>query len=326
MEGITVKSFGAYAPSLIVTNDDLSKLVETSDEWIVERTGIKERRISTKEDTSQLAINASKKALLRAELDGNSLDLIIVATVTPDNFCPSVACMVQKEIGAENAMAFDINAACSGFMFATNIAYSMMKSNENIKNALIVGAETLSKVIDWKDRGTCCLFGDGSGAMILSKEDIEKEKKFYFVSKSVGEKYEALKVGAMPLNNPFLINSDVKKQKLEMDGKEVFKFATFSIVNVIKKILEENDLDIEDIDYIVPHQANYRIIQYAAKKLKQDISKFYINLDKYGNTSAASIPIALNDMYEKNMLERGMKIIVVGFGGGLTYAGALIEI
>lgn len=326
MEGITVKSFGAYAPSLIVTNDDLSKLVETSDEWIVERTGIRERRISTKEDTSVLAANAAKEALSRAELDGNSLDLIIVATVTPDNFCPSVACMIQKEIGAENAMAFDINAACSGFMFAANIAYSMMQSNANINNALIVGAETLSKIIDWKDRGTCCLFGDGAGAMILSRESIEKEKSFYFVSKSVGEKYESLKVGAMPLNNPFLIALDDKEQKLEMDGKEVFKFATFSIVNVIKKILEDNDLDIEDIDYIVPHQANYRIIQYAAKKLKQDISKFFINLDKYGNTSAASIPLALNDMYEKGMLERGMKIIVVGFGGGLTYAGALIEI
>ena len=325
MEGKTVKSLGADEPSLIVSNDDLSKLVETSDQWIVERTGIKERRISTKEDTSELAINASKKALFRAGIDAHALDLIIVATVTPDNFCPSVACMVQKEIGAKNAMAFDINAACSGFIFACNIAYSMMKSNNNIKNALIIGAETLSKLIDWKDRGTCCLFGDGSGAMILSKEKTEKEKKFYFISKSVGEKYEALKAGALPLNNPFLVNS-VNKQKLEMDGKEVFRFATSSMVNVVKKILEENNLDIEDIDYIVPHQANYRIIQYAAKKLNQDMSKFYTNLDKYGNTSAASIPIALNDMYEKDMLERGMKIIAVGFGGGLTYAGALIEI
>ena len=327
MEVVSIKSFGAYAPSRIVSNDDLSKIVETNDEWIVERTGIKERRISEGEDTSSIAVKAAIKALERANLTGEDIDLIIVATVTPDKFTPSVACLVQKEIQAENAMAFDVSAACSGFIFGLQAACSMMKVTENFKNALVIGVETLSKIMNWEDRSTCVLFGDGGGAVVLSKgEGNGGIREFY--SKSLGKKGDCLVVEAMPVINPFIKdkNNDTNYQKIYMNGGEVFKFATKVIVESIKKILEKSSLTIDDIDYIVPHQANLRIIDYAVRKLKVDSSKFYTNLERYGNTSSASIPLALNEMYEKNLLKKGHKIILVGFGGGLTYGAVLIEL
>lgn len=327
MEEVSIKAFGAYAPSRIVSNDDLSKIVETNDEWIVERTGIKERRISEGEDTSSIAVKAANQALERANLTGEDIDLIIVATVTPDKFTPSVACLVQKEIQSENAMAFDVSAACSGFIFGLQAAYSMMKVTENFKNALVIGVETLSKITNWEDRSTCVLFGDGGGAVVLSKgEGNGGIKEFY--SKSVGKKGDCLVVNAMPVINPFIKdkNNDTNYQKIYMNGGEVFKFATKVIVESIKKILEKSSLTIDDIDYIVPHQANLRIIDYAVRKLKVDSSKFYTNLERYGNTSSASIPLALNEMYEKNLLKKGHKIILVGFGGGLTYGAVLIEL
>lgn len=327
MEEVSIKAFGAYAPSRIVSNDDLSKIVETNDEWIVERTGIKERRISEGEDTSSIAVKAAIKALERANLTGEDIDLIIVATITPDKFTPSVACLVQKEIQAENAMAFDVSAACSGFIFGLQAACSMMKVTENFKNALVIGVETLSKIMNWEDRSTCVLFGDGGGAVVLSKgEGNGGIREFY--SKSLGKKGDCLVVEAMPVINPFIKdkNNDTNYQKIYMNGGEVFKFATKVIVESIKKILEKSSLTIDDIDYIVPHQANLRIIDYAVRKLKVDSSKFYTNLERYGNTSSASIPLALNEMYEKNLLKKGHKIILVGFGGGLTYGAVLIEL
>lgn len=327
MEEVSIKAFGAYAPRRIVSNDDLSKIVETNDEWIVERTGIKERRISEGEDTSSIAVKAANQALERANLTGEDIDLIIVATVTPDKFTPSVACLVQKEIQAENAMAFDVSAACSGFIFGLQAACSMMKVTENFKNALVIGVETLSKIMNWEDRSTCVLFGDGGGAVVLSKgEGNGGIREFY--SKSLGKKGDCLVVEAMPVINPFIKdkNNDTNYQKIYMNGGEVFKFATKVIVESIKKILEKSSLTIDDIDYIVPHQANLRIIDYAVRKLKVDGSKFYTNLERYGNTSSASIPLALNEMYEKNLLKKGHKIILVGFGGGLTYGAVLIEL
>lgn len=327
MEEVSIKAFGAYAPSRIVSNDDLSKIVETNDEWIVERTGIKERRISEGEDTSSIAVKAANQALERANLTGEDIDLIIVATITPDKFTPSVACLVQKEIQAENAMAFDVSAACSGFIFGLQAACSMMKVTENFKNALVIGVETLSKIMNWEDRSTCVLFGDGGGAVVLSKgEGNGGIREFY--SKSLGKKGDCLVVEAMPVINPFIKdkNNDTNYQKIYMNGGEVFKFATKVIVESIKKILEKSSLTIDDIDYIVPHQANLRIIDYAVRKLKVDSSKFYTNLERYGNTSSASIPLALNEMYEKNLLKKGHKIILVGFGGGLTYGAVLIEL
>lgn len=326
MQNISIIGYGSYLPPRVVTNEDLSKIVDTNDEWIVTRTGIKERRISEGEDTSCIASKASKLAIKRAGIKPEEIDLIILATVTPDTFTPSVACLVQKEIEAKNAVAFDINAACSGFVFGLQVAFSMMESNRNFKKALVIGAETLSKIVDWKDRSTCVLFGDGSGAVVLSNEESEFKKSQSFFLKSEGDKGDALVAGALDISNPYSKEVQIKNKKISMNGREVFRFATFAIVEGINKVLKDCNLNIEDIDYIVPHQANNRIIEYSAKKLECPIEKFYVNVDRVGNTSSASIPIALNEMYEKNMIKSGNRIILVGFGGGLTCGAALLEL
>lgn len=326
MQDVSIKGFGAYAPTNTVSNYDLSNLVETSNEWIVDRTGIKERRISQGEDTSEIATKSAEMAIERAGISGEDIDLIIVATITPDMFTPSVACMVQKGIGAKNAMAFDVNAACSGFIYGMQIAYSMMECNSSFKNVLVIGAEILSKIVDWTDRSTCVLFGDGSGAVVLSRTEVEKKKNASFYSKSDGSKGDALTAAAVDVINPYVKEIVTRNKKVEMNGQEVFKFAVTSIVNGIKTVLEDSNLTIDDIDFIVPHQANLRIIEFAAKKLKMDFNKFYVNLDRYGNTSSATIPMALNEMYENSLLKKGKKIIMVGFGGGLTFGAALIEL
>jgi 3-oxoacyl-[acyl-carrier-protein] synthase-3 len=326
MEVINIKGYGAYAPPLKVSNEDLSKIVDTNNEWIVSRTGIEERRISQGEDTSVLATKAAETALNRANVLAEDIDLIIVATITPDMATPSVSCMVQKAIGAKKAMAFDVSAACSGFIYGLEIAYSMMNSNNRFKKAIVIGAEVLSKILDWEDRSTCVLFGDGAGAVVLSKEESEKSKIVSFYSLSEGEKGDALTSGAFDVLNPFVENPVVKNKKVVMDGKEVFKFASGAMVNAIKELLKRNNMTLEEIDHIVPHQANIRIIEYTAKKIGVSIDKFYINLQKYGNTSGATIPLALNDMYEAGMLTKGKKLIIVGFGGGLTFGSTLIEL
>lgn len=326
MQDIRVKGYGSYLPPLVVTNEDMSKLVSTSNEWIVSRTGIKERRISEGEDTSIIASKAGKLALERACISSEEIDLIIVATVSPEYFTPSVACLVQKELGAVNAMAFDINAACSGFIFGLEVAVSLMKSGSKYKKALVIGAETLSKILNWEDRSTCVLFGDGGGAVVLSKEEVKEEKLLVFHSESEGDKSDALMCSARDLVNPFIKEHDNKYNYISMDGEAVFKFATRAIISSVNKVLEESNVSLNDVDYIVPHQANCRIIDFAAKKLKVDKNKFYLNVDKVGNTSSASIPIALNEMFEKNMLTEGKKVILVGFGGGLTFGSVLIEL
>ena len=322
MNEIIINGVGAYVPSNIVTNDDLSKIVETSDDWIFERTGIRERRISEGEDTSEIAIKAAYAALKNSDLKPEDIELLIVATITPDMFTPSVACMVQKEIGALNATAFDINAACSGFLYSMQVAEGMMKSF-NYKHALIIGAEVLSKIVDWKDRGTCVLFGDGAGAAILSRSNEKGIIKSF--TKAYGDKWECLTAGSVDVCNPYIQNIQNKKKFIEMNGREVFRFATSIIQESVNKVLEGTEYSLDDIKYIVPHQANVRIIDYASKKLGVEKSRFFVNLDRIGNTSSASIPIAVNEMKEKGMLKKGDKIILVGFGGGLTYGSVLIE-
>ena len=322
MEGIIIKGIGAYTPSKIVTNDDLSKIVETSDEWIRSRTGIKERRISQGEDTSYMGIKASEKAIELANLQREDIDLIVFSTCTPDMFIPSSACIVQKEMGLKNAVAFDLNAACSGFVYGVDVARSLMKTN-NYKNALVIGSENLSKVINWEDRKTCVLFADGAAAVVLSKS--ESEGIIDSICKSYGDNGEFLSIGGREIKNPFMDKSISKYQYLDMDGSEIFKFATSSIISSIKDILQKNNMTIDDIDYIVPHQANVRIIEYVAKKLKTSMDKFYMNIDTYGNTSSASIPLALNEMYNKGILQKGQNLLLVGFGGGLTYGSCLIK-
>ena len=322
MKEVIIEGLGKYTPSNLVTNDQLSEIIDTSDEWIYSRTGIKSRYISRGEDTSYMAAKAGEKALENTNISPLDVDLIVVATCTPDMFTPSTACIVQSIIGANNALAFDISAACSGFIYGLDVAKALMKLN-NYKHALVIGAENLSKSLDWEDRGTCVLFGDGAGAAILSKSgDLGLMSSF---CKSEGSKYKCITIEGNDVDSPFVENKTTRHSKLKMDGGEVFKFATSVIVSSINKILKENNLDINDIDYIIPHQANVRIIQYAAKKLKVDMDKFYMNMEEYGNTSGASIPIALSDMNEKGLLKKDSKIILVGFGAGLTYGATLIN-
>lgn len=322
MYEVKIIGTGSYVPENIVTNNDIAQFVDTNDQWISERTGIKERRISKDENTSTIAIKAAKMALQNSNIKPEELDLIVLATATQDNFFPSTACLVQNELGAMNATCFDISAACTGFIYGINIATQFIKTGQS-KTALVIGAEVLSKIMDWSDRNTCVLFGDAAGAAILQKSD-EKGIISIFTG-SDGSGGEALKCAAMPLNNIFNGREEVNKNKITMNGREIFKFATKIMKHCIGEVLENTEYSLEDIKYIVPHQANTRIIEYTAKKLNLDISKFYVNLDKYGNTSGASIPVALDEMAQKGLLNKGDKIILVGFGGGLTYGAELIE-
>lgn len=297
---------GGYVPAKILTNDDLSNIVDTSDEWIKTRTGISERRIADGEETSDMAAKAALSVLKRTGVDAGEIDLIIVATFTPDSYMPSTACIVQEKIGAVNATCFDISAACSGFIFAAITAQQFLTTG-NFKTALVIGAEKISKVLDWKDRNTCVLFGDGAGAVLMTSSDSQGFISTYTGSDGTGSKYLSC------------------IDTLSMDGREVFKFATKVVQKSINEVIKNSSLEIDDIKYIVPHQANYRIISYVAKKLGVDENKFYLNLDKYANTSAASIPIALYDMDNLGLLKKGDKIILVGFGGGLTWGSILLE-
>ena len=312
---------GAYTPANVVNNFHLSEIVDTNDEWIVTRTGIKERRISTGEDTSDMAAKACEIALANANVNVEDIDLIILATVSPDMYCPSAACIVQQKIGAVNATAMDINAACSGFLYGLKLANALIKTGES-KVALVIGAETLSKVLDWSDRGTCVLFGDGAGAAVMTATE---EKGIVAVeTMAEGDKWEALQIGGAPVVNPYA-KEEGKPPYIYMNGQDVFRFATRVILEGVNKVLEKSGTDISEIKYIVPHQANLRIIDYASRKLNVPKEKFFVNLHKYGNTSSASIPIALFEMYNEGKIEKGDKLILVGFGGGLTYGAALIE-
>ncbi|MDT8716256.1 ketoacyl-ACP synthase III [Clostridium sp. 19966] len=324
MKEAIILGTGRYVPERIVTNDDLSKIVDTSDEWISSRTGIKERRVSTKESNAEMAYYAALQALKEADINNEDLELIIVATITPDTYTPSTACIVQKLLEAHRAVAFDVNAACSGFIYSLSIAKQFISAGI-YKNALIIGSELLSKIVDWSDRNTCVLFGDGAGAAVLGSS--EKKGIYDVILGADGSKGDSLICDAIPLSNAFTDEAkEVNKGSfVKMEGREVFKFATSKIIESIQILLEKYSVSIEEIAYIIPHQANYRIIDFAAKKLNVDISKFYIDLDKYGNTSSASIPIALDEMNKKSMLKKNDKIIMVGFGGGLTYGATLVE-
>ncbi|MDP4087929.1 MAG: beta-ketoacyl-ACP synthase III [Bacillota bacterium] len=324
MAEVIIRGTGHYAPENVVSNFDLSKIVDTSDEWITTRTGIKERRITAGENTSHIACRAAESALKDAGITAEELDLIIVATVTPDNVTPSVSCMLQSMLGARKAAAFDINAACTGFIYGLNLA-SMFIKGDIYNNILVVGAETLSKIMNWQDRGTCVLFGDGAGAAIVSSST-ERGVGSIIIG-SDGAKGEVLQCKALPINNPFLKEQSTEEHHSHviMEGREVFRFATGVMVDSIEEILRRENLTPQDIKFFIPHQANLRIIDYAAKKLEVDISKFVINLERFGNTSSASIPIALDEMNKNGLLSKGDRIIIVGFGGGLTYGAAYLQ-
>lgn len=314
---------GMYIPDKILTNNDLEKMVNTNDEWIYTRTGIKERRISNL-NTSVIGMKAAEDLLSKINKDPLTIDLIIFCTISPDNNTPSCACLVQKYIGAKNATAFDVNAACTGFIYGLVIADSLLKTSK-YKNAIIIGSEVLSKLVNWEDRNTCILFGDGSGAVYMESSLNSESGIIDTYTKSVGDKSDSLICSSSPVVNFMTKSFEENYPYIKMDGREVFKFAVNSIVESIEKLLNDNILTIDDIKYIIPHQANIRIIESAANKLKISIEKFFTNLDKYGNTSAASIPIAINEMNVAGKLEKGDLIIMVGFGGGLTYGSVLLR-
>lgn len=315
-----IAGIGAYAPETIVTNDDLARIVDTNDEWIASRTGIRERRISTKEETSDLAAEAARRALNAAGVKPEELDLIILGTSSPDCNYPSGACEVQAKIGAVNAAAFDISAACAGFIFALNIVQGFFKSGI-YKTALIIGAETLSKVTNWEDRGTCVLFGDGAGAAVLKNDDIGV---IDMLMSSDGTKGDILKCKSRTLGN-FLTGTKPEIGFMTMDGQEVFKFAVRRVPESIETLMVRNEVKKEDIKYYILHQANERIVEAVARRLREPMDKFPMTIAKYGNTSTASIPLLLDDMLKKGMLEDGDKIIMSGFGAGMTWGAVLLE-
>ena len=317
---IRIMGTGSYLPENIVTNDDLAKIMDTSDEWIASRTGIRARHLVKEETTAQMSAEAAKKALDEAGMKAEDLDLIIVGTLSGDYVTPSTACEVQAILGAEKAVAFDINAACSGFMFAMNTAYAYIHSGI-YQNALVIGAETLSKLMDWNDRSTCVLFGDGAGAAVVRAD---KTGLIHFTQGADGSKGMVLSCRGRMNNNPLVKNS-VKPDYVSMDGQEVYKFAVSTVPASIQKVLEEADLEVTDIKYFLLHQANIRIIQSVAKRLKADMNKFPTTLEYCGNISAGSVPILLDEVHKKGMLQRGDKLVMAGFGAGLTWSAAVIE-
>lgn len=317
-------STGAYVPQRIVKNDELSKMVETNDEWITSRTGIKQRRISSGEKTYQMAAKAAREAIENAGIEKEEIDLIILATISPDFFMPSTANLVQAELGLDDIPSFDVTAGCTGFVYGLHIADQFIKSKQS-KIILVIGVEVLSKVIDWSDRNTCVLFGDGAGAVILKSSSQGGIICTY--TGSQGDLKELLTLPAVPLKNPFfhIPNNDGRPSIISMNGKEIFQFATRIMIKSISHVINKSNLSIDDIDYIIPHQANIRIIDYVARKLKVERKKFIINLDHFGNTSAASVPLALDEAHKKKMFCPGDRIIMVAFGGGLTWGSALVN-
>ena len=312
---------GSAVPEQVVTNDDLSKIVDTNDEWIRTRTGIRERRIASEESgTSHLATLAAAEALKQAGVAAEDLDIIILATSTADHCFPSGACEVQAAIGAHRAVAFDISAACSGFVFALNTVHSFFKAGI-YQTGLIIGADTLSKIIDWKDRSTCVLFGDGAGAAVVKAEE---NGSFYMTLGSDGRKSSALECRSRTTGN-FLTKTEPELGYMTMDGQEVFKFAVKTVPESIHTVLSESNTPIDEIKYFILHQANYRIFESIAKRLKVPMEKFPTNLERFGNTSAATVPILLDEMNREGKIERGDKIILAGFGTGLTWGATLLE-
>ncbi len=325
MQRSRIISTGSYLPPKVMSNSDMEKLVDTSEEWIIERTGIKERRIADESQAaSDLAYEASKIALERAGLQAEDIDLIIVATVTGDMPFPATACFLQNKLGAVNAAGFDINATCSGFLYGLYVADGLIKSGMHRK-ILVVGAEVLSKITDWDDRTTCVLFGDGAGAVIVGPTEEDRGILSMHIN-SDGRMWDLLHVPGGGSRNPASKETiDKKLHYIKMKGNETFKVAVRTLEELVVRTLEENGLDSSQLSLLIPHQANLRIIQATADRLKLPFDKVVVNLDKYGNTSAASIPIALDEAVASGRIGKGDYILLEAFGGGLTWASALIK-
>ncbi|MFA5234656.1 MAG: beta-ketoacyl-ACP synthase III [Sulfurimonas sp.] len=320
------RSIGAYAPSKILSNEDLAKMVDTSDEWITKRTGIKERRIAASDEfTSDMGVKAAKLAIERSGLDKSQIDMIVCATISPDYFCmPSTATIISTKLGLGNITAFDISAACTGFVYILSIAKAFIESGMK-KNVLIIGAEKLSSITDYSDRGTCILFGDGAGAAVISATDNKKEAIIDIHTGSDGEFADLL----MSPNGGSGSAHDALEQEatscyMQMKGNETFKVAVKTLTKDVVEILKENNIQASDVKHFVPHQANLRIIKAVGDALKLDDKQVVLTVEKYGNTSGASIPMAINDIYESGRLQDGELMLLDAFGGGLTWGSALV--
>ena len=317
---IKIIGTGSFVPEHAVTNDDLAAIVDTSDEWIRTRTGIRERRISEGEGTSRMAAEAAKRALENAGIKAEELDMILLGTSTPDCCFPSGACEVQAEIGAVNAAAYDLSAACSGFIFALNTAYSFLAAGL-YRTILVIGADCLSKIVDWSDRSTCVLFGDGAGAAVVQAEEGDGSR-FHMLMGSDGQRGPVLACTSRTVGN-FLTGTKPQLGYMTMDGQEVFKFAVKKVPEIIEQVTEEAGVSLEDVRWFILHQANYRISESIAKRLKVSMDRIPMNIESYGNTSAATVPVLLDEMNRQGKLKKGDLLVLAGFGGGLTWGATL---
>ena len=337
MHRSVIKGTGAYLPEKRLTNADLEKLVETNDEWIVQRTGIRERRLAAdSEATSDLATRAAEAALTSAEIAASDIDSVIVCTCTPDTLLPSTAAYVQANLGAAPASAVDLNAACTGFVYGVTVASSLVASGAN-RNVVVIGAETLSRFVDYQDRNTCILFGDGAGAVVISRagdsEAVNSGEGAVaasgFVDSQLFADGESCDLIDMPAGGsrvpPSVESIEGRQHFLGMQGREVFKFATRRLAELIETALERNNLQPDDLKLVVPHQVNYRIIEAALKRIPVPEDRFYLNLERYGNTSAASVPIGLHEAVGENRVQSGDWVLLVAFGAGMTWGYNLLR-
>ena len=313
---------GSYLPERVLTNADLEKMVETNDEWIVSRSGIRERHIAAEgETTSDLAFHAAKRALEAAGLDAADIELIVLGTTTPDVIFPSTACLVQDRLGANGCAAFDVNAACSGFIFALSIADKFIRTG-TVKNALVIGAETLTRMVDWTDRGTCVLFGDAAGAVVLKADETAGILSTHLHADGSKKHLLYNPVGVSKGFKPDEPNVGVK---VMMAGSDVFKYAVKALDSVVDETLAANGLDKSDLDWLIPHQANLRIIEATAKRLQMPMERVVVTVDRTGNTSAGSVPLALDEAVRSGRVQRGQLLLLEAFGGGFTWGSALIR-
>lgn len=350
--GCKIIGWGKAIPELVVTNDDLATLVDTNDEWIVERTGIHTRHIAVEETTTSLAVEAGRAALAKAELDPAAIDLLICMTITPDAIIPSAACLIKEQLGLDNAVAFDLNAACSGCVYGLDVASTMIEASalsgkgarprNAFRHALVIGVDRLSRIVDWTDRATCVLFGDGAGAAVLAWDETAPGILSSFM-KNIDDSSLYLACDTIYDNstNPFskeapasvrdIVGIEVSENAasfipfITMSGQAVFKFATAAMTDAVKIACERAEVALEDVDFIVPHQANERIIRYAAKKLGLPMEKFQVSIGAVGNTSASSALMALADAFDEGKIHSGDKVAMVAFGGGLTCGSILFE-
>lgn len=325
MMTIKITGTGSSLPEKIVTNVDLQEIVETSDEWIRERTGIVQRHISTEDSVASLATLAAAKAIEQAGKTPEEVDMILVATCSAEMLLPNCACQVQANLGAKNAVAFDLNAACSGFLFGLQTAYAYIQTGF-YKNAIIIGAEVLSKIMDWTDRSTCVLFGDGAGAAFIEVDEQDHRQRFLsFAQGADGAKGMVLSCDDRALANPYVEERKTINLYVQMNGQEVYRFATKQVPACIETALERANLKADDIDLYVLHQANIRIIEAVAKRLKVSMDKFPVNLDRVGNMSSATVPVLLDELNRAGKLKAADKIVMAGFGAGLTYGACVLE-